>query len=128
MRKFLTYLLLSVYLLSFSEVKQVVKFPLLIEHYVEHTIKDPSTTLYSFIKMHYLDKQVKDADYQEDMRLPFKTMSPTFISIHFNNHQNLLDMLGKHELPNHHQKQSFFYSEPSTSTSVTEVFRPPVIS
>lgn len=72
MRKILIYSLIFTYLLSFYEVRQMFKAPLLVEHYIVHKANDPNTTLYSFFKMHYLDKTVIDEDYQKDMNLPFK--------------------------------------------------------
>ena len=72
MKKSLVYVLLFVYLFSFPEMRQLLKVPNLVEHYISHKIKDRNTTLYSFIKMHYLDEQKQDADYKQDMQLPFK--------------------------------------------------------
>jgi hypothetical protein len=66
------YFILFTYLTSFCEVRQIAKLPNLVEHYVKHKIANPDMSLYAFFKMHYLDKQIKDKDYKEDMSLPFK--------------------------------------------------------
>lgn len=50
----------------------MLKVPELVEHYISHISRDPHTTVISFLKMHYVDTPVKDADYQQDMSLPFK--------------------------------------------------------
>ena len=50
-----------------------MKMPNLIEHYISHKIIDNGTTVFSFIKMHYLDEHGVDGDYHQDMKLPFKT-------------------------------------------------------
>jgi hypothetical protein len=54
----------------------------LIEHYKEHADKDKSLTLYHFLSMHYSGDTLKDADYDRDMKLPFKTLDTcSFASI-----------------------------------------------
>lgn len=73
MRKYIAIFFLSVYLVAFTEARQILKMPNLVEHFIAHKVKDKRTTLYSFFKMHYLDAPVKDADYSQDMKLPFKT-------------------------------------------------------
>ena len=72
MKNFLTSFLLAIYLFSFTEAREVLKFPNLIEHYISHKISNKNTSIFSFIKMHYLDDQVLDSDFNQDMKLPFK--------------------------------------------------------
>lgn len=62
-----------IYLLSFPQVLQLMKLPELVQHFIQHKKHDPETTVYSFIKMHYLDAPIKDADWKDDMKLPFKS-------------------------------------------------------
>jgi hypothetical protein len=50
-----------------------MKFPLFIKHFIEHKNKDAQLSLADFIEMHYAESDVKDANYDEDMKLPFKT-------------------------------------------------------
>lgn len=80
-KKYLVYLLFSLYLISFSEVRQMAKLPLLIEHFISHENKDHSLTFWGFIKMHYLDVQVQDGDYEQDMQLPFKKRDFSIVSL-----------------------------------------------
>jgi hypothetical protein len=77
MKKAITLLLMSIYLFGTTEAYQVLKLPLLIEHYIKHKQEDPQLTLLGFLKLHYSGKTVFDADYQQDMRLPFKTQQNT---------------------------------------------------
>ncbi|MET3877219.1 hypothetical protein [Chitinophaga sp. OAE865] len=73
MRKAVAIFLMALYLLGTTEAGQVLKLPLLVEHYIKHKGESPGTTIFSFFKMHYVDPQPYDADYQQDMELPFKT-------------------------------------------------------
>ncbi len=56
-----------------TEVHQLLKAPKLVEHFLEHKNEDKGLTLISFLEMHYLNGFTKDADYEKDMKLPFKT-------------------------------------------------------
>jgi hypothetical protein len=59
-------------MLSFSELHQFLRMPVLIQHFVEHRHHDPSISLLSFLSQHYIHQYVKDADYQRDKQLPFR--------------------------------------------------------
>ncbi len=73
MKKYVSIVLLFFYVFSMTEVHQLLKAPILVEHYLEHKSEDKSLTLISFLEMHYLNGFTKDADYEKDMKLPFKT-------------------------------------------------------
>ncbi|WP_374163678.1 hypothetical protein [Arcticibacter sp. MXS-1] len=66
-------LLLSTLLVTQTELGQLIKFPILITHYFDHKSEKPDISVIAFIKLHYFSKFVKDKDYMEDMRLPFKS-------------------------------------------------------
>jgi hypothetical protein len=63
---------LSIYMLSFAEMHQFLRMPVLIQHFMEHRHQDPSVSLLSFLKLHYIHQYVKDEDYQRDSQLPFR--------------------------------------------------------
>ena len=123
----IVYLFLSIYLLSFTEVRQVIKFPNLVEHYIYHTLTNKDTTLFSFLKMHYLDDQLVDSDYQQDMKLPFKTHEANSFSI------NLLVLPDRFgfviNVPKIFRKKApiFSYSPNYASNPVASIFRPPIL-
>ncbi len=58
------------YLFSTTELYQLLKMPILIEHYIQHKSQNNNITLFKFLKMHY-DHPIKDADYEQDQKLPF---------------------------------------------------------
>lgn len=70
MKKWISILLLSFYLVSTTELYQLLKIPTLIEHFIEHSADNPEMTMISFLKLHY-DRPIKDGDYQTDQKLPF---------------------------------------------------------
>ena len=76
MRKWVSILFLSIIVLSHSELHQLLRIPVLIDHFKEHKKEDPSITFIQFIKLHY-DKIVVDDDYQRDQQLPFRDANCT---------------------------------------------------
>jgi hypothetical protein len=70
LRKIAPILLLSIYLASTTEIYQLAKFPLLVEHYISHKHANKDLSLWAFFCMHYNTDKVHDGD---DMKLPFKS-------------------------------------------------------
>jgi hypothetical protein len=58
--------------MQITQLSEVARLPLLVQHYIQHKQLHPETTICGFFKMHYLDNTV-DADYAQDIQLPFKT-------------------------------------------------------
>jgi hypothetical protein len=73
LRKAIAILFLSIYLFSATEFSQLLKLPLLVEHFIEHKEENKQITLWEFLDMHYAKTTTKDADYDKDMKLPFKS-------------------------------------------------------
>ena len=46
---------------------------MLVEHFTEHREENRNMTLWQFLYVHYAMGDVKDSDYDKDMKLPFKT-------------------------------------------------------
>ena len=79
---------LSIYLISVTELNQLVKFPVLVEHFMEHREKNHKLSLLDFLDMHYSQEHEMDADHDRDMQLPFKShdgCSVTFLSAFLHN-------------------------------------------
>ncbi|MCX6209537.1 MAG: hypothetical protein NTZ59_08550 [Bacteroidetes bacterium] len=73
LRKATTILFLTAYLFATTEFCQLFKLPALINHYVEHKQENKDLSIWQFLCIHYASGDVKDADYDKDMKLPFKT-------------------------------------------------------
>ena len=74
---------LSIYLLSSTQLKELLKLPLLVEHFIEHKQQDTKISFIEFLCMHYAHGDVKDADYDKDMKLPFKSAENSHSSVSF---------------------------------------------
>jgi len=64
--------LLALYLFSTTELSQLFKIPALVSHYLEHKASS-NLSIIEFMTIHYANENVRDADYDKDMKLPFKT-------------------------------------------------------
>jgi hypothetical protein len=73
MRKCISILFLSIYLFTVFQINEFMKLPILVEHFIEHQQENPKLQLWDFLCMHYAHGEVKDADYDKDMKLPFKS-------------------------------------------------------
>ena len=77
MKKWISLIFLFFYLVSSTELYQLLKIPIFIEHYIVHKTEDPKLSLRDFVKMHY-NHPKKDADYRTDRQLPFVSHSVHF--------------------------------------------------
>lgn len=89
MKKIIAILFLISYLFSATELHQLLKMPVVFEHYAEHKQQDKNIGFIEFLAMHYMHGSPKDKDYDRDMQLPFKTVhncisaiSPAYIPDH----------------------------------------------
>jgi hypothetical protein len=69
-KKLISILFLSLYLVSTTELYQLLKIPNLVEHYCEHKKLNPEMPIIAFLRTHYCHP-VKDGDYGKDRKLPF---------------------------------------------------------
>ncbi|SUI97999.1 Uncharacterised protein [Sphingobacterium multivorum] len=86
MKKVLAIFFLTTYLISTTELGQLLKFPMLVEHYFEHKEKSPQISVIEFLALHYegnhLENHPHDDDYDQDQKLPF-IMHGTVLSFCF---------------------------------------------
>jgi hypothetical protein len=73
LKKATAILFLFVQLSTTTEFSQLFKLPVLWQHYQEHRENNKNVSFMSYLAMHYFNGDVKDADYDRDMQLPFKT-------------------------------------------------------
>ena len=73
MQKVSAIFFISVMLLSQTPLQQVLKLPVLIEHFKEHKKQTSSVSFVDFIQLHYFSGNPKDQDYDRDQQLPFRS-------------------------------------------------------
>lgn len=72
MKKISALFFLVIYLVSATELIQVLKLPLLFSHYAEHLDKEKDHSFLGFLKDHYVDDDGIISDNDTDRKLPFK--------------------------------------------------------
>lgn len=70
------------FVFSFTELHEIMKLPVLVQHYFSHHRKDPSLSLAAFLNLHYSTHHPEDNDDQDDASLPFKAGIETVASVH----------------------------------------------
>jgi hypothetical protein len=76
MKKAIAIFFLAIFSFSFTEARQFLKLPRLIEHYYDHMSRG-KITLAAFLQQHYLADHKDDGDKNEDRNLPFKSTEIT---------------------------------------------------
>ena len=127
MRKYLAITLVSIYVFSMTEVHQLLKMPLLVEHYLAHKNATKELSLLSFLEMHYLNGSHMDADSTHDMQLPFKNLQ--------DNHPNVVvtlpnDLVFFETIPHVKQHGSIIVSKSQVleSNYLKSIWQPPKIA
>jgi hypothetical protein len=128
MRRVIPILFLGVYLFSTTDAYQILKVPVIFEHYHEHSLADKNLSFIAFLVMHYSANDPEDGDYQRDMKLPFKTSNhivraviPLMVPEAFNQLQ----------LPAFRRNQPLYLVRNDNlvpSRSVATIFQPPRIT
>ena len=73
MKKLLGVFLLLMYLFSATETHQLLKLPVLLSHFQEHSQQEKDFSFLDFLAMHYVNGNFPDDDFEKDMELPFKS-------------------------------------------------------
>ncbi|MDY3318419.1 hypothetical protein PG637_03255 [Riemerella anatipestifer] len=124
-RKSIIYGFIICYLISFSEVREVFKLPILLEHFIEHRNDNPKMSFGQFITLHYLSGDVHDDDYEKDMKLPFKSQNQNISASIVLAMPTSFDFKIKSSKIYKETSQNFGYSDSFTIDNSDLVFHPP---
>jgi hypothetical protein len=64
--------------MSAAATAELLKLPLLLQHYSHHKASNKSTGVISFLKAHYNNENERDNNSTEDKQLPFKSPHQAF--------------------------------------------------
>lgn len=84
MKKQLSISFLLLYLLTTFNCFELLKLPILIEHYKEHKNLNKDIDFIDFMSIHYFSRTIIDDDYEKDTKLPFKS-NDTFNNCNISN-------------------------------------------
>jgi hypothetical protein len=60
-------------MVSATELHQLMKLPILLDHFQEHKTQKPNLSFLNFLFNHYLNENIKVDDFEKDKQLPFKS-------------------------------------------------------
>ncbi len=73
MKQLVSIVLLTSFLLGGSLMTELMKMPILVQHYLEHKAENNKLSVEGFLKMHYASKQALNESHNKGGKLPFKT-------------------------------------------------------
>ena len=125
MKKRAAYIFLGIYLLGATQLQQLLKMPLLLEHYKEHKLDNGNLSLISFMYQHYVGDDGNANDDQKDQNLPFK-------SAHFQLQNTVVFAVFKYEVPKiiapqNHSGWPVMQSYSLSTITLDSLFRPPKV-
>ncbi len=113
---------------STTEAIQLLKLPLILQHYKEHKATDNSMGFIRFIDIHYLHECPKAPDYSKDMQLPFKTVSRSMFSITSAIVPSTTSIINQDLLFDMEQIKYYKQNQKLDSTFPSNIWQPPRIS
>ena len=75
MKRYIIIISAILFLTGATELHQLLRIPVLVEHYFHHRSEDQSLTLVGFLKLHYSNNHPDDRDDNDDNKLPFKSQA-----------------------------------------------------
>jgi hypothetical protein len=66
------YIIIVAVALNHLQLAQLIKLPVLVQHFQEHRQRDARVTFVEYLAMHYFGKDINDDDDDRDRQLPFK--------------------------------------------------------
>lgn len=72
-KRLIAILFLGTVLFSATPMHQLLKLPVLVQHFFEHRQTDQSLNFLAYLNEHYFSGEDQDKDYKRDQQLPFKS-------------------------------------------------------
>lgn len=103
---------------------QLLKMPMLIEHYFDHQEENKDLTLFQYLNMHYSNQNAKDLNDAKDQRLPFKSHSNCASAISVNYILTEIFTLGRPEIETE-MKRVVYKNQFLINTLLSKIWQPP---
>jgi hypothetical protein len=119
MRSAISIFLLALITATQTPLGQVLKLPLLIEHFVEHK-KESGISLMAFLVEHYSSEH-NDADRTEDEKLPFKAIVEPCVGFAIVPNSVKPELISEGEIP----VQNILHDSYILQQHLSSIFHPP---
>lgn len=125
MKRLLSICLLFCYLISITELSQLMKLPLLIEHFSEHKQKDEGMSLWKFLSLHYSQNTTHGTHNEMDMKLPFKSHDGCINSVVSESVPSSFYFFSSKPVFSHNNAYSNYTEQFLTSAYLSSIWQPP---
>ena len=112
-------------MISLTELHQLVKLPVLVEHFNEHKQKNNDLSLIQFLSNHYAQEDDHDGDEDREMNLPFKSHDGCINSITIAFIPNNFEGLTTKSTFIETRTFSVYHEEFLQSTFLSSIWQPP---
>ncbi len=124
LRKLTAILLLLIFMCANTEIGQLLKFPVLIHHYVEHHKVDTSISFTDFLQKHYTEENSHPSTNNEHEKLPFKSQDVGF-SLTTLIYQSPVSFELPFTKPASSKEKNIYSSNFYSSAILTKIWQPP---
>lgn len=121
-KKIFVILMLCSYFFSTTELSQLLKFPVLISHFVEHNEND-NMGFWEYMSHHYGGHD-RDADWDTDMKLPFMQHSD-LLQLTVVTPKDIFTLQSKKIFISSKNKYSFYKDKFFPCSSLGAIWQPP---
>jgi hypothetical protein len=128
LKKYISILFLTLYLFSTTEATQLLKIPIIFQHFAEHKLEDKDISFFAFLDMHYMHGSPKDKDYDKDMKLPFKTSCDCISGLSTAVIPQTLSISFAKPLPTLDKKNYIILNQYIASAYLANIWQPPKFS
>ncbi|MGN6476108.1 MAG: hypothetical protein ACTHKV_02695 [Flavipsychrobacter sp.] len=125
MTRFIAILMLGTVLMIQTPVHQFLKLGTLVEHYYEHKNLNSEISFWGFLEMHYAHDDVKHADYDRDMQLPFKHCSHLGLLFTYFEHTTVYNWKQSTYFPDIVKPLSAYSTPFHTAEALSNIWQPP---
>jgi len=119
---------LVIYLLSITELQQILKLPVLVEHFSEHQKIEKKIPFWKFLCLHYPHETVKYNDFDKDTNLPIKNTNRYNSSNHFTILSELKFNLNTTITSSNNKVKSKYYNRFTNSIFLKSIWQPPKLT
>jgi hypothetical protein len=120
LKRLLAISLLALYINSNTEFHEMLRLPILLEHYAEHKLQVKDMSFWEFLTMHYKTDLSHD---DQDNRLPFKDRSHSFAAPVMA--LPIQKIALEEKTPLTEISHSSTYTEASIASCLHDIFQPP---
>lgn len=124
MRKLLTILILTGYLSSSTQLIEVLKLPILINHYFEHKAENKHITFIDFLKLHYAETK-HYTQHHKEKQLPFKAIPQTAFNVVAINKTDFVESINYNSSTSNYIKHTAHYNSKCISFYTANIWQPP---